>query len=428
MSGVHEEIALGGFAALSAQEQEVFRPYLDELGKSSCYPDVFADKSMTAAMKERIDPEADLLIYPEPPKAGWYGRILELTQKQERFGVVALRDVYLTEHYLRKAVECLKAADARLATKYCGVYSHVLGDMGEPIHAISPEIIDLVLPPPADCMAMELHANVEGLGAPVDTTGYTPSLLGANIPQAMIGGYLGLTAVREVGAAQTVPIVQALYARDRERAVSLSSKAQSECARRFADFLHTALYLAQHGEATSSFSLDLCRYPYVDCYVDMLYRYRPMEDLSLVPYSGGKSFPLALSDGRGAAQKVHGLGIVPYLGPPYTADHFRETFIEYFLVPGAFKVFRSRVGLNPHFAESVGAAVFTVALDGREVFRSAEIRPKGKAVKVEVPLGDARWLRIAMRYGVNPTREEMSRTSHIGWALHGVWAEPTLAC
>jgi len=428
MSGVHEEIALKGFAALSEAEQKVFRPWLDELGKSSCYPDVFADKSMSAAMKARIDPDADLLIYPDLPRTDWYERILELTGRQSQFGVVALRDIHLVEHYLRRAVESLRAGDARLATKYCGVYSHVLGDMGEPIHAVSPDIIDMVLPPPADCLAMELHANVEGLSAPVDTAGYSPSLLGVNIPQAVMGGYLGLTAVRDVGAAQAVPIVQALYAKDRQKAVSLSSKAQSESARRFADFLHTVVYLAQRGETAASFSLDLCRYPCVDCFVDMLYRYRPMEDLSLVPYSGGKSYPLALSDGRGVARAVHGLGVVPYLGPPYTADHFRETFIEYFLVPGAFKVFRSRAGLNPHFAESVGAAVFTVAADGREVFRSAEIRPKGKPVKVEVALGDARWLRLAMHYGVNPTREEMSRTSHIGWALHGVWAEPILAC
>jgi hypothetical protein len=157
----------------------------------------------------------------------------------------------------------------------------------------------------------------------------------------------------------------------------------------------------------------------------MLYRYRPMVDMSLIPYSGGKFHPLALSTADGRIEEVHGLGVIPFLGPPFSRDHLRQATIEFFLIPEAFQTFRARVGVNPLFRDALGAAVFRVIGDGRELFRSPEIEATGLPVEVDVLLGKTRWLTLAMHYATNPTYEDFERL-HCDWALHGVWAEPRL--
>jgi len=428
MSGVHREIAVAAFDVLEPSEQELFAPFIGELKASACYPDTFADKSMTSQQKAEIDPDADLVIYPDPPDADWYKKIVALTKRQEDYGTIALREIFLITHYLKRAVEEFKAGNTKLAVKLCGVYSHVIGDCVEPIHAINPEIVDMVLPTPTEHIGLELHANVEGLKAPVNIAAYKPGLLGKNMDQAVMNGYAGLDEAQRIGRAQTIPITQALYRGDRESAVELSARAQNESARKFADFLHTVIWLSKNDEQAESFTLDLCEYPHVSCSVDMLYRYRPMVDVSLVPYSGGKLNPLAISTTDGKVEKVHGLGVVPFLGPPMSKEHYRETTVDYFLVPNAFNTFRARVGVNPLFENSIGAAVFRVICDGKEVYRSDNIAPKSPAAEVEVDLGQTRWLTLAMHYSVNPLRDALKIQPHLSWALHGVWAEPKLEC
>ena len=119
--------------------------------------------------------------------------------------------------------------------------------------------------------------------------------------------------------------------------------------------------------------------------------------------------------------------MIPYLGPPWVKEHFREATIEYFLVPGAFRTFRARVGANPLFRESICRAVFRVLGDGKELFRSPALGLDDAPVPVEVALGRTTWLTLAMHYTKtsNATRKDFDRL-HVRYALHGVWAEPTL--
>ena len=326
---------------------------------------------------------------------------------------------------MRQAVAALRAGDVRGAVKFCGVYSHTIADTAEPIHAVNPEIIDLVLPPPPQHMAMELHAGVEGLGAPVRVEGYEPRLLGATVEQAAMGAVAALVRAKQVGAAQAVPIVQA-STRTTARAVELSSVAQSESARQTADFMHTVFALALDAVVGKHGWLDLCEYPYAACCVDMLYRYRPMVDVSLIPYSGGKSHPLSLRTAGGKVEHVHGLGVAPYLGPPYTPDHHRETTVEFLLVPGAYRTFRTRVGVNPLFGDGIVSAVFRVLADGKEVFRSRDLRQADAAVDVAADISGASWLTLAMHFSSNPTFHDVARLTAIRWANHGVWGQPRL--
>jgi hypothetical protein len=464
MSGVHGVIALAAADVLGADLRELFAPYRADLDKAAWYPDSLGDKKMPEAAKLAIDPEADRFWYPDEPQTDTQRRLYELTDTEARTGVTALRQAYLTEHYLRAAVQAARAGDVKAAVKFCGVYSHTIADTAEPIHAINPDIIDLVVPPPTSHMSLELHAGVECLGAPVDIRSHQPRLLGRNVEQAIMGAIAGLVHAKQVGAAQTVPIVQALYADNRAEATRLSSLAQSESARQTADFMYTVFWLANiarrpsplsarrpslaaasaategggqgwpppidggspAASAANASSLDLCRYPYVGCLVDMLYRYRPMVDLSLIPYSGGKSHPLSLRTASGGIEQVHGLGVAPYLGPPYTPDHHRVTTIDYFLIPGAYNMFRARVGANPLFKTGIVKMVFRVLADGKEVFRSRDLLPTDAALEVAADIAGARWLTLSMHFSSNPTFEDVQRLVSITWPNHGVWAEPRL--
>jgi len=426
MSGVHDKIVRQALAVLPEEARTVFKPYNKELKKSSRYPDELADTSMSVKEKRQIDPEADRFTYPDPPRSAWYRKILKITEKEKEIGYVPLRDRYLIRYYLRNAVKSLNEGDVCSAVKFCGVYSHVIADMGEPIHTLNPGIVDMVVPPPKKYIGMELHANIEGLAAPVNIKGYKPKLLGKNFAQVEMNAYAELVRVNEIGRTYVVPIVQMLYAGKRKKAVSFSKIVQDESARISADFMYTVFWLHCNGQKSESCTLDLCTYPYVRADVDMLYRYKPMLDISLIPYSGGRYRPLALlKPDRSGIEKVHGLGVVPYLGPPFSKTHLREAYIEYFLIPGAFKTFCARVGCNPLFKDSISSVIFRVLGNDRELFRSRQIRPQDASVDIQVPIGKTRWLTLAMRYSSNPTYRDVKRL-HVAWVTHGVWANPRL--
>ncbi len=427
MSGVHDAIALQALKVLPAAERRFFEPHRDALAKSSWYGDVFADPTMPEEAKLKIDPEADRFIDPLPPRTATYRKILKLTEREAENSVAPLRSIPSIAYFLSQAAASIREGDALSATKFCGAFSHIIGDTGEPIHAVPPAVVDRVVPPPPEFIGLELHGGIEKLKAPVNIRGYQPRVLGSPLPRAVLGVYAGLVELKKLGGAQAVPITQALYANHRKKAVKLSQLAQNQSSRLTADFMHTAFHLARSGESAAQ-PLDLCSYPWARCKVDMLYRYQPLADVSLIPYSGGQTHPLSVAGRRrGTTERVHGLAVVPYLGPPWVKEHFRESEIEYYVHPGAFRTFRARVGANPLFQETICRAVFRVLGDGKELYRSPALGRTDRPVDVEVPLGRTTWLTLSMHYTEesNVTREDFHRL-HVRYALHGVWAEPTL--
>lgn len=428
MSAVHDEIAMQALSVQSVTVQEQFKDYINDFKDSSWYPDVFADRSMSKAEKDKIDPEADRFIYPLPPETAWHKRFDKLAEECHSYsGASPFPMVYLVSFYLGNAVECLQQGDIRSAIKFCGVYSHVIGDTGEPVHAMSPAMLDIVVPPPHEFLGLELHANVEGLKAPVDIAGYEPRLLGSNLKQAEMGSFEGLIKSHKLGAAQATPIVQALYAKDVAKAMALSSVVQSDSAKHFADFIFTVFSIAGGNIKEESHYCDLCEYPYISNSVDMLYRYQPIVDVSLVPYSGGKMEQLSLLDDDGSVVSVHGLGVVPSLGPPFTDDHIRNVDIEFFLVPGAYSKFSAKVGLNPLFKESMPTAKFQVLSGGEVITESDIIKPGDVCQTIMAELGDTRFLTLRMNYVHTPSADKLnSVSSHLAWTSHGVWGVPRL--
>ncbi|MEA2012877.1 MAG: NPCBM/NEW2 domain-containing protein [Verrucomicrobiota bacterium] len=428
MSAVHDKIAMQALSVQSEDIKEQFQDYIHEFKESSWYPDYFADLSMSQEAKDKIDPEADRFIYPLPPKTELNQKFAKYA-KEEHFysGESPFEHIYHINFYLKNAIESLQKGDIKSAIKFCGVYSHALGDTGEPIHAMSPALLDVIVPPPKEFLGFELHANVEGLKAPVKIDHYKPKLLGENLKQAEMEAFSGLLSLHRFGAAQATPIVQALYAYNKEKAMELSSLAQSETAKHFADFIFTVFSIANGNANKKNHTCDLRKYPYLSNTIDMTYRYQPIIDASLIPYSGGKMHPLALMNKQNTIVNLQGLGVVPNLAPPCVDDHIREADIEYFLVPGAYKEFSARIGLNPLFEESMPSAKFQILGDGKILAESAIVQPGDVAESITAELGNTRFLTLRMSYVHTPHSDQLNTVStHLAWVSHGVWGEPVL--
>jgi hypothetical protein len=429
MSAVHDEIAMQALRVQPLEIQQQFEPYIVEFKKSSWYPDDFADRSMSKSAKDKIDPEADRFIYPLPPQEPWHLRLVELGKKHYSYSdAEPLSQFYLISFYLNHAVKSLRQGDVKSAIKFCGVYSHLLGDTAEPIHAMNPALLDVVIPPPHKFIGLELHANVEGLKAPVNISDYHPKLLGNNLGQAEMGAFAGLVKAHKFGAAQATPIVQALYTEDRVKATALSSLAQSEAARHFADFIYTVFSIANGKMTEQTHNCDLCNLPVIANSVDMLYRYQPIVDASLEPYSGGKMHPLSLLDPNGNIYDIHGLGVIPSLGPPFDDSNNRIADIDFFIVPGTYNNFSATVGLNPRFSESMPTAKFQILGDGKLLTTTTALKPGEAGCQLQTNLTDCRFLTLRMQYVHTPTFDKLQQVSkHLAWTSHGVWGKPELS-
>jgi hypothetical protein len=430
MSAVHDDIAMQALAVQPERIKLQFENHIKEFKDSSWYPDVFADRAMSAEKKYAIDADADRFIYPLPPETELQKKLICLAERKyahTSIGSAPPSQIYLIEFYLNGAIESLRQGDTKSAIKLCAVYSHVIADTGEPIHAMNPALLDIIVPPPEEFLGFELHANVEGLKAPVDITGYTPKLLGSNPAQAEMGAFAGLVAVHKFGAASVTPIVQALYDHDEEKARVISGLAQAESAKHFADFIFTVFSIAAGDLSSDSYTCDLCEYPSIDNSVDMLYRYQPIIDHSLIPYSGGKMVPLSLKDDNGDVCNVHGMGVIPSLGPPFSDEHIRNVDTTYYFVPGAYSNFTAQVGLNPLIPESMPTAKFTIIGDEEVLAESQVLSPGDTAETITAELDDFRFLTLRMSYVDTPPFEQLECVStHIGWASHGVWGETML--
>jgi hypothetical protein len=449
MSAVHAEIALAALGSLRGKAKELFAPFGRELSKASEYPDIFADFSMPEERISSIDPEAPKLIYsaglpcrrkksfkpgpdshfgafpPNPDKA-LARKISTITEKDACLGIVPLRYAHLAGLFMRKALESLAGGDARLAAKFCGVYSHVIGDIGEPVHALTPHVIDCVLPPPSNLQGLELHFALENnLKAKPFIGSYSPSVLGHSRERAEIGIHMKLAELARLAASLAVPMAAALYKGDVEESRRLGSIAESASAKLTADFLQTVAVLHFRHCSKDSGSLDLRKYPVASTDMDMLYCGRPSIDCSPLPYSGGRSVPMFLFNASRCKTAVKGIGMIATMAPPFD-KRLRTGSAEYYLVPGGFKTFKAMVGVNASFTEALTPTLFKVYADGVEVASCGPLREGDAACKLEADIRGARWLKLGISYAANPTPEEAARLN-CAWASHAIWAYPALS-
>jgi len=423
----HYRIAGKGFDLLPSQIRRKWKNGRYFILKTCMYPDTFADRSLSEEEKKKTDPDYDdAYLEPMPPKTSWYRELSRKIQETPSAWLsenIPEKRMYVHLYFLERTVESLKKDDKEKAARFAGVFSHFLGDTAQPIHIVNSRILDLLIKCPDEFLGFELHAGIEGITGKPIIKKYEPELLGTSVPGAAMGLYRKILLMAEECRYITPLMVRAVYSRRRKEAVRLAGKSVKLATLVFADFLRTCWTIAYDEDiAASPFSL--ADYPHITSTVDMLYRYRPMKNLSLIPYSGGRSYPLTLLDEKGKRIRVGGIGVIPYLGPMKSAlgtVRERDARVEFLLCPGAYSVFRARVGLNPLFKESGGKVLFRVFSDGRLAGKSAVFFPGKPAEQLDIRFPrTTRFLTLSMLTVEEPP-PSLAKTHP-----HGVWANPVL--
>ena len=423
----HYYITRKGFDLLSEEVKKEWKSGKSIMLKSCMYPDIFADRGLTEAEKKKRDPDfKDSYLEPHNPKAMWYR---ELVKKVNNTPLALLSEtvpelrIYVYEYYLNKTVEYLKKGDMDTSAIFAGVFSHYIGDTTQPIHLVNSRVIDLLVKCPVRFLGFELHAGIEGISGKPSINNYTPEILGNSLPKAVMGLYRKILLMAEECRYTTISMVKAIYSNKPMRAKKLAGISVKAATLVFADFLRTCWALA-YGERISSSPLPLINYPFICSNIDMLYRYKPMKNISLIPYSGGRSYPLTTLDKNGKKKRVKGFGVIPYMGPLKTSTGTikeRDARIEFLLWPGGYHIFKAKVGLNPLFKKSKGKVVFRVFADNRIIARSKEFSygETEEEVIAKIP-ENAHFLTLSMLTVKEPPSPIVETHPH------GVWVEPLL--
>ncbi|WP_009958000.1 NPCBM/NEW2 domain-containing protein [Verrucomicrobium spinosum] len=230
----HLAITKAATEVLPDWQKELLGPEMEMLaGKYCLIPDeVYTDKENAryAAMPETRPGEVYLLN-------------LHLPDASQAVNLDALR------YFMGRAVAALKAGQTTDAAKYLGTICHQLEDYGSPSHTVPGDnmftLLTQFLPPPDDMKGLPMHGPIENGTLDVKIPGYKPQLLGLSVEEA---SWRLLHRIHEgiLNARQTtLPILQALYAKDPETVKTWQMKAAVVDAQVTADALYTVLCLAQ---------------------------------------------------------------------------------------------------------------------------------------------------------------------------------------
>jgi len=423
---VHEYIARTGFELLPEEIKKNWRNEKGFILKTSAYPDMFADRGMSLEEKNRIDPEAGVYLEPSSPRALWYKKLLQKVidnPTSQISDVVPEKMLYLFPYYLNNTILCLKRGEKEKAAKFAGVFSHWIGDMAQPIHLLNPKVIDLLVKCPDEFLSLELHAGIEGISGKPDMGNYKPEILGDSFPRALMALYRKIVKMTEESRYTIIPMVKAIYSGQQKDTIELAGISVKLAACLFSDFLRTAWALSSR-EKFPFKALDLTEYPWIGSTVDMLYRYRPIKNFSLIPYSGERSYPISLLDEKGSIIRVSGLGVIPYLGPFKTATGYvkeRDARVEFFVWPQSYAWFRAKVGLNPLFTRSEGKVTFRIFADDKLIGKCGPLSPRTPAVDFKVKLPQKiHFLTLSMLTIEEPSKPIAEKHPR------GVWGDPVL--
>ena len=423
---VHQYIAEKGFILLPIAIKKEWVNGKFFMVKTCMYPDIFADRDKSKKEKKKIDPEADLYIEPLPPKAKWYKELCKkILNNPTSFlsETVPEKLIYLIFHYLKNTIMYLKKRDMERAGKFAGVFSHIIGDIAQPIHLVNSRVLDLLIKCPDEFLSFELHAGIEGISGRPIIKGYEPEILGNSLPRAVMGLYKKILLMAEECRYTTPLMVKAIYSHHPEQAVKIAGISVKLATCVFSDFLRTVWAIA-YKENIPFKPFGLTDYPYIHSTVDMLYRYKPMKNISLIPYSGGKSYPLTLLDKNRQQVQVSGLGVIPYLGPLKSnlgTVQERDAKIDFFIWPESYSWFKAKVGLNPLFKKSEGKVLFRIFADTKLIAKCGPISPYTPYRDFEVKLPEnIHFLTLSMLTIEEPSKP-LAETHP-----HGVWGEPKL--
>lgn len=224
----HHAITRAALDVLPAWQKKVLGAELAQLGDNYCMiPDhVFADKENARYARMESTPSEVYL------------KILHLPTQQPEY-------LEVMRYFMDLAVRSLREGRLSDAARYMGTVCHQIEDYGSPSHTVPGDNMFTLLQqfmPPTEAMKNQLmHGPIENGDFKVSISDYQPKLLGTTVNEA---SWRLMHRVHEEilnARTTTVPIIQALYAEDKEAVVKNQLRAATMDAQVVADAVYTIL-------------------------------------------------------------------------------------------------------------------------------------------------------------------------------------------
>ncbi|WP_395737150.1 NPCBM/NEW2 domain-containing protein [Prosthecobacter sp.] len=395
----HHAITRGALEVLPAWQKEALGGELKQLGDSYCMiPDnVFSDKENAKYAKmESVPNEVYLKILHVPTQQAEYHEVMR--------------------YFMEKAVAAWREGRQGDAVRYMGTMCHQIEDYGSPAHTVPGDNMFTLLQqflPPTEVMKDQLmHGPIENGDFTVSIEGYKPALLGTTVNEA---AWRLMHRVHEEiinARTTTVPIMQGLYAGDKEAVVRHQLRAAEMDAKVVADALYTMICLGKQRFAAEDqemlkevpigafFPLEAASlyYPQAQFFSSPNWGHARS---GVILAGGNRAVPLKLCVGSG--NKEFKNGISAGMGKPLT-----------FLLPkDVYGKFRVLAGLHPELGEK-GRVEFTVNGDGK-VLTSVTLNGTENAKLLECDVSGVTELQLGL------TSRGLDAKSN-----YAIWAEPTL--
>ena len=345
-------------------------------------------------------------------------------------GEVYLKKLHLPEqqpenletfrYFIGKAVDALRAGNIGDAARYMGTIAHTIEDFGSPSHALPGDnmftLLQQFLPPPEAMKDQLLHSPVESGEIIVNVKAYKPCLLGTTVDEA--AWHLLHRVNDEIINARstTIPIIQALYAGDKDAVVTHQLKAATFDAQVVADAFHTILCLGTQkievGDQVPLKSVAIgAFFP-----LEAVNLYYPQAQFFSAPYWGHARSGVTLEDGKkavplklrveeksGSLTENFSNGISVGMGKPLT-----------FLLPkGVYHRFTALAGLHPDLGAK-GRVEFALLGDGKPL-ASAIVNGTDPAHEFDCDISGVTQLQLTA------TSRGLDAKSN-----YAIWAEPML--
>jgi len=395
----HHAITRGALEVLPAWQKAVLGDEFTRLSDNYCMiPDnVYTDKENAKYAKMESVPNEVYL------------KILHLPTQQSEY-------LEVLRYFMDKAVTALREGKTGDAARYMGTICHTLEDYGSPSHTVPGDNMFTLLQqfmPPTDPMKDQfMHGPIENGDFSVSIAGYKPTLLGTTVNEAswrlMHRLHDGILNARTT----TVPIIQALYAEDKEAVVKHQLRAATVDAQVVADALFTILCLGaqKFGDADQVTLKEVQIGALIPLEAASLYY--PQSEFFSSPHwghprsgvilaGGNKAMPLKLRLETG--DKEFANGISAGMGKPLT-----------FLLPkDVYAHFTVLAGLHPELGAK-GRIEFSITGDGKSL-ASIILNGTDPAKLLECDVTSVAQLQLTLTSrGLDPKSN------------YAIWAEPTL--
>jgi hypothetical protein len=338
-----------------------------------------------------------------------YLKILHLPTQQPEVSEVI-------RYFMERAVLSLREGRTGDAARYMGTLSHQIEDYGSPSHTVPGDnmftLLQQFLPPSEATKDQLMHGPIENGDFAVTLAEYHPVLLGATVDEASWRLMHRLHEAILNARSTTIPILQALYAEDKESVVKHQLRAAVVDGQVLADALYTIICLGTNriaeNEGTALEAVAIGNFfP-----LEALNLYYPQAEFFSAPHWGYPRSGVILAGGKQAMP----LKLRMESGP----KEFREGIsagmgksLTFLLPKGVYRRFAVLAGLHPELGAK-GRVEFTISGDG-------------KVLASRIVSGDeAAQPMICEIEGISRLQLSLTSRGIDAKSAYAIWGEPTL--